>query len=392
VANARSAAAALPPVGGCGFRFGPISQQGAAGTFFFSIVLEPVSPAQNCTVAVRFTASITPTETGRQYTNIDNNPLTATETVSFVPGRLPPSLVVGWGRFHCADPAVPGSFSFAAGGQHAAIGLTPDSCGPPGSPHSFLEPISFPVISEVGIAPTLDGQGYRTVNETGFITPQGDATSFGATAPSNALVVGIQTAPSGNGAWVVASDGGVFTYGSAAFHGSLGNVRLNAPVVGMAATPDGSGYWLVAADGGVFTFGDAAFHGSLGNVRLNAPVVGMAATPDGGGYWLVAADGGVFTFGDATFNGSLGSVPLNAPIVGMAAGPHIGYWLVASDGGVFTFGGVPFKGSMGGRQLNAPVSGMAATSSGAGYWLVGSDGGIFTFGDAGFFGSNPVTP
>ena len=36
------------------------------------------------------------------------------------------------------------------------------------------------------------------------------------------------------------------------------------PVVGMAVTPDGGGYWLVASDGGVFAYGDAAFHGSTG--------------------------------------------------------------------------------------------------------------------------------
>jgi hypothetical protein len=30
----------------------------------------------------------------------------------------------------------------------------------------------------------------------------------------------------------------------------------------MASTPDGGGYWLVAADGGVFSFGDAGFFGS----------------------------------------------------------------------------------------------------------------------------------
>ncbi len=49
---------------------------------------------------------------------------------------------------------------------------------------------------------------------------------------------------------------------------------LNKPVVGMAATADGHGYWLVAADGGVFTFGDAQFFGSTGNIVLNKPVVG----------------------------------------------------------------------------------------------------------------------
>ena len=38
--------------------------------------------------------------------------------------------------------------------------------------------------------------------------------------------------------------------------------HLNKPIVGMAATPDGDGYWLVASDGGIFSFGDAAFYGS----------------------------------------------------------------------------------------------------------------------------------
>ena len=55
----------------------------------------------------------------------------------------------------------------------------------------------------------------------------------------------------------------------------------------MAATPDGKGYWLVASDGGVFTFGDAGFFGSTGNIALNQPIVGMAATPAAKGYWLV---------------------------------------------------------------------------------------------------------
>jgi hypothetical protein len=34
-------------------------------------------------------------------------------------------------------------------------------------------------------------------------------------------------------------------------------------VVGITGTPTGKGYWLVGADGGVFTFGDAAYLGSL---------------------------------------------------------------------------------------------------------------------------------
>src|SRR5437870_9016986 len=54
-------------------------------------------------------------------------------------------------------------------------------------------------------------------------------------------------------------------------------MHLNQPVVGIAATPTGRGYWLVAADGGIFTFGRARFYGSTGAMHLNSPIVGMAA-------------------------------------------------------------------------------------------------------------------
>ncbi|MGH8976061.1 MAG: hypothetical protein ACRD0C_22975, partial [Acidimicrobiia bacterium] len=95
-----------------------------------------------------------------------------------------------------------------------------------------------------------------------------------------------------------------------------------APAIVLPPAPAGVGYWFVAADGGIFSFGDAAFHGSTGGTRLNQPIVGMAATPTGKGYWFVAADGGIFSFGDAAFLGSTGGTRLNLPIVGMAARPR----------------------------------------------------------------------
>ena len=105
---------------------------------------------------------------------------------------------------------------------------------------------------------------------------------------------------------------------------------MKAPIVGMDATPTGKGYWLVASDGGVFCFGDAGFHGSTGAINLNRPIVGIASTPTGKGYWIVASDGGIFCFGDAEFRGSTGAIHLNRPIVGMAATrTGDGYWLVA---------------------------------------------------------------
>ena len=195
------------------------------------------------------------------------------------------------------------------------------------------------------------------------------------------------------GYWMVASDGGVFSYGSARFLGSTGSVRLNQPIVGMAPTTTGAGYWMVATDGGIFSFGDASFFGSTGAIRLNRPIVGMAPTPSGEGYWLVASDGGIFAFGDARFFGSTGAVKLNKPIVGMASTPTgNGYWLVASDGGIFAFGDARFFGSTGAITLAKPITGLAATRSGGGYWMVANDGGVFAFGDAAFHGAGPQRP
>ncbi len=195
----------------------------------------------------------------------------------------------------------------------------------------------------------------------------------------NAAPVGLAPTPSGNGYWITASDGGIFSYGDARFFGSAGAITLNKPIVGIAPTHDGGGYWLVASDGGVFSYGDAGFFGSAGSIPLNQPIVGMAATADGGGYWLVASDGGIFSYGDATFYGSTGSIHLNQPVVGMAAAPGgTGYWLVASDGGIFNYGTASFRGSMGGTPLNASIVGMAGTAGG--YWLAARDGGVFNFG------------
>jgi hypothetical protein len=219
--------------------------------------------------------------------------------------------------------------------------------------------------------------------------PAPEATALVVTRP----IVGMAATTDGGGYWEVASDGGIFSFGDAGFHGSMGGTPLNEPIVGMARTTDGGGYWEVASDGGIFSFGDAPFFGSTGGLHLDAPIVGMDPTPDGGGYWLVASDGGVFSYGDAAFFGSVGGRPLDAPIVGLAtAAGGAGYWEVASDGGIFAFGGAAFFGSEGGRPLDAPIVGLAAAPGGAGYWEVAEDGGIFSFGRAPFFGSPGGVP
>jgi hypothetical protein len=179
--------------------------------------------------------------------------------------------------------------------------------------------------------------------------------------------VGMAAAAGGRGYWLVASDGGIFSFGNATFYGSTGGMALNKPVVGMAAAAGGRGYWLVASDGGIFSFGDAAFYGSTGSIRLNRPIVGMTAMPSGHGYWFTASDGGVFAFGSARFYGSLGDVPQSRPIVAMAADASgNGYWFANNNGAVTAFGGATYWGSAP-QVLNRPVVGMAE-ANGSGHF------------------------
>jgi ribosomal protein L24E len=93
----------------------------------------------------------------------------------------------------------------------------------------------------------------------------------------------------------------------------MGATKLNQPVQSLVPTRTGQGYWLVASDGGIFAFGDAAFKGSMGATKLNKPVVGMVRYGDG--YLMVAADGGIFDFSSKPFVGSLGDNPPAKPIV-----------------------------------------------------------------------------
>ncbi len=97
----------------------------------------------------------------------------------------------------------------------------------------------------------------------------------------------------------------------------MGATHLNAPVQSLVPTATGAGYWLVASDGGIFAFGDAAFRGSMGATKLNKPVVGMVRYADG--YLMVGGDGGIFDFSTSPFLGSLGANPPAAPIVSVAA-------------------------------------------------------------------------
>jgi hypothetical protein len=254
--------------------------------------------------------------------------------------------------------------------------------------------------------PTAGG-GYWMAGSDGGVFSFGNSVYYGS-APGLGLhlqkpIVAMAPSRDRGGYWELGGDGGVLGFGDSYYYGSLPGVGVHVSnIVGLAATPapggqgsktSGLGYWMVGSDGGVFSFGDAKFHGSVpgAGVHVNN-IVGIAATPDGGGYWVVGSDGGVFGFGDATFGGSLPGLHINVTnIVNIVATPDGGgYWLVASDGGVFGFGDATFKGSVPGAGAHVnDVVGLTPTPDGAGYWVFAGDGGVFSFGDATFRGSVP---
>jgi hypothetical protein len=231
--------------------------------------------------------------------------------------------------------------------------------------------LNQPIVSGVN---TCSNAGYWFVARDGGIFSYGDAAfhgSLGATT-LNSPVVAMAATPTGGGYYLAEANGKVaagsdathpfgdaklFTDGHG--HTDASPYHLNRPLVGMATTPTGNGYWLLAADGGIFSYGDAAFYGSTGNLHLVSPVIGFSPTRDGHGYWLFAADGGIFSFGDATFHGSLGATPHTNPIVGMRVSPTgNGYWLTDTAGKVSPFGDATPAGDLSHLHLFRPVIGM----------------------------------
>ena len=102
--------------------------------------------------------------------------------------------------------------------------------------------------------------GYWAMGSDGKVYPFGEPfpTKFGESASANLAMVDIEAAPHGTGYWV-------FTQGDASFEGSTGAIKLNQPVQSIVPDPDGTGCWLVASDGGVFSF-KALFRGSTGDI------------------------------------------------------------------------------------------------------------------------------
>jgi hypothetical protein len=147
------------------------------------------------------------------------------------------------------------------------------------------------------------------------------------------------------------------------------------------------GYWLVASDGGVFSYGDAAFFGSRGGQPSTSPSSAWRPRPTAAatGWWPPTAASSATATPRST-----------APAAASRSTSPSSAWRHARRRRLLAGGLRRRRVQLRRRRLlrlprrqplNKPIVGMASDPNGAGYWLVASDGGIFNYGDAAFFGS-----
>jgi len=116
---------------------------------------------------------------------------------------------------------------------------------------------------------------------------------------------------------------------------------------GTCPTQDGHGRWVVGSDGGIFTAGSAQYYGSLPGLKVVVSnIIGIERSWGGAGYYLYGSDGGVFAFGDAVERGSYPGLPAAERQGDRAFGAGsfrlhwggAGYDLLALDGSTYSFG------------------------------------------------------
>ena len=205
----------------------------------------------------------------------------------------------------------------------------------------------------------------------GGVRALGPAWVYGSKTGLSKNVIDIETTPSGDGYWLLASHGRTFAFGQARKMRSPNDIRA----ADIAVTPTGNGYWILARGGRVLSYGDALELGS--GKAADGAAVALQPTPTGAGYWILWSTGAVQAIGDAQHLGEA-----NGDAVDIAATPSgAGYWVATVDGSVRSFGDAPELGGL----AKAPAGGitdLVRTPSGAGYWLVDTKANARPFGDA----------
>ena len=183
------------------------------------------------------------------------------------------------------------------------------------------KPLNKPI---VGIAADPRRRGYWLVASDGGIFAFGDASSTDrwAASRSTSRSSASRRHPTATATTRWPVDGGIFTFptvGGPPFLGSAGSLTLNKPVVGMAVAADG-GYYMVASDGGIFSYPSTEALLRLDRVHQTQQADRRHDLVSNG-YYLGAADGGVFAFPRRTVRPSWGAEvanPSTPPIVAIS--------------------------------------------------------------------------
>lgn len=80
----------------------------------------------------------------------------------------------------------------------------------------------------------------------------------------------------------------------------------------IASTPSGNGYWILHSDGSVWSYGDAQYFGGLnpgapvggGAMPAGVTAISIESHPGGEGYWILSSVHAVYAFGAAPYHGA----------------------------------------------------------------------------------------
>jgi len=180
------------------------------------------------------------------------------------------------------DPATPTLPAVTMWPPHLTATATGWSRRPPGrSPRTATRQLRLEWPGSRSTSPSWVSPACRTARATGSWQSDGGIFSFGDAClpaasmggtPLNQPIVGITSTPTARATGWWPPTAASSPSATAPFTARPGTSAQSNRSSGCPPTRPATGTWLVASDGGIFTFGDAQFYGSTGNIRLNKPV------------------------------------------------------------------------------------------------------------------------
>jgi hypothetical protein len=230
------------------------------------------------------------------------------------------------------------------------------------------------------VAPDTGLLGYRVAMGDGRVVRYGNGQAVGT--PTSRGITALRAIAGVTGGYLTLDGAGaVQGFGVQPPAGGL-KAGQGSPA-DLAAAPDASGYWVLRTDGGVHTFGKAAWYGSPLKQGVRATAMKLRSMANGAGYWILSGDGRIRAYGNAPAIGAPGST--SAFLVDFWPTPSgRGYWVLGQDGRVYALGDAPERGDLKDKSSGwtAPAVAIVGTPNGKGYAIVDAAGRVHGFGSA----------